>query len=353
MFSGDDAELFLSEGTQGAQIVHHDLLLSSGAFFALEVRIAKASMDAGDAASEKDPVVRKTRSSFGRETRQSVVAQPAITIGVDARIDTDDVLTPTNSAVLDWIETASTKKSTLRVVAKLLDKQSGGALSLQSGYDTTKITPQWSDATGELSLDVGSGTTVAQIQDALCTLSLHTELSSSDSARRVWVFPTLSGVGNFRYRADVDAGLVRYYLYEHTDGSFSSVSLEALERSLFDKSGYLGVPTSSAEKSVYASFGRNGIFLAISDIAAKGVWRVTSGPRKGRVFWDDTHTRYGSGATGSDWTARVHFWSGIEPNGGVLYNNAQLDSDGGVYDTLGNRGKSVVHVDFFCRMERS
>ena len=91
LLSGDDAEVSSSESTQGARIVHHDLLLSSGGFFAREVRVPKTSSassdggrsdaDTGDTAEvapEKEVLVRKTRASLDRQTRQSPPSVPPV-----------------------------------------------------------------------------------------------------------------------------------------------------------------------------------------------------------------------------------------------------------------------------------
>ena len=91
-------------------------------------------------------------------------------------------------------------------------------------------------------------------------MSLAAELSGSASVRQVWVFPTLSGVDSFDYRVDEAAGLVRYYFYDSTSLSFADATTAATGRSLFGKSGYLGVYTSDAEKNVYEGFGSNDIF---------------------------------------------------------------------------------------------
>ena len=52
----------------------------------------------------------------------------------------------------------------------------------------------WDLDKGELSLEIASGATEADIRTALGTLSLATEHAGSASVRQVWVFPTLSGV---------------------------------------------------------------------------------------------------------------------------------------------------------------
>ena len=459
---GDDAEVSSSEDSKGARIVHHDLLLSSGGFFAREVRVPKTSSESGgrsdadtgdtaEVAPEKEVLVRKTRASLDRQTRQSgsppvldvaglggvevrarqrlvltdshlsatdadtllagVVDPSKITfrisditggklqsrlsssdvwqdmtletdsvtsqeyyaftfadlqagkvsflagdglqagggeriafkvqavdddgnesdsddatlgdqaadgsVGVDRAevvvasglggpINEDDVLTPDDAVLRDWIGAPTTYGGTLRLIVKLLGKQDDDVLSLRGIYETSKITSDWQDGTAELWLDIQSGTTVAEIRTALGTLSLDTS-SLSTSERRVWVYPVLEGFTDFGYRVDESAGLVRYYLLDSTGRRFSAASTAASGRSLFGKSGYLGVYTSEAERNIYGEFNKN-IFLAISDSAREGQWVVMAGPRKGLLFWDNSNARFGPGAAGSGWGTRRDFW---------------------------------------------
>ena len=206
-------------------------------------------------APEKEVRVRKVRASLSRQTRQSVDAAEPLTgkPGEDTLIDTVGLLTPNDVTLDAWIKSASDYRATLCVVVKLLDKQSGDALSLQSGYDTAKVTSQWNTSTGELSLDVRIGSATADIRKALGFLSLDTDIASSDSARKVWLFPTFSGLSHLRCHVDEAAGLVRYYLYDTTGRSFSSASSTSSGRELFGKSGYLGMCTSNAGKNIYTA----------------------------------------------------------------------------------------------------
>ena len=154
------------------------------------------------------------------------------------------------------------------------------------------------------------------------------------------------------YRFDPAAGLVRYYYYDNTARSFSDASEKAPDRTA-DGRGYLGVPASDAEKTIYANLVPSGyIHLAISDDGSagttEGMWVVTDGPRKGQLFWNHVANPkvYGPGADGSGWSARGRFWTGSDPDGGSAENYARMDSSGRVYDSAeGDRG-SVIHEDF-------
>ena len=256
-------------------------------------------------------------------------AEVAVTAGLGGPINKDGVLTP--STLSDWVGTATTHSGTLRLIVKLLKKQDGDVLSLETGYDASKITGlDWEDGTAELWLDFQSGTTAAEIGTALGTLWLDTSLSGSASERRVWVYPILQGVSNVRYRFDESAGLVRYYFLDSTNRLFADATTAASGRSLFGKSGYLGVYTSDAEKSIYTGLNSN-VFLAISDSDTEGKWLVTAGPRKGLLFWDNAAGRFGPGAAGSGWGTRSDFWTGSEPN---TANNdyVKLYNSGSVHD---------------------
>ena len=149
------------------------------------------------------------------------LAAVTATPGEPSPINEDGVLSPDEITLGSWITSASGYSgAALRVVVKLLNKQDGDVLSLQSGYDATKVTSQPNTSTGELFVDVQSGATAADIRKALGFLSLDTDIASSDAARRVWLFPTLSGLGHLRYRVDEAAGLMRYYLYDTTNRNF-------------------------------------------------------------------------------------------------------------------------------------
>ena len=289
--------------------------------------------DPNDGENDADPV----------DGEISIVVSTKLTAGTGGRINEDGALTPGDIALTDWVETAATHRGTLRLIVKLLGKEDGDVLSLS--YDTSKITvSDWDDETDELWLDVQSGTTIEEVATALGTLWLDTSLSTSASVRRVWVYPVLEGVSNPRYRFDEAAGLVRYYLYDSTSQSFTDATTAAAGRTLFGKSGYLGVYTSDTEKSIYTDFNQDNIFLAITDSATEGQWVVTSGPREGQLFWDHTNNQFGPGAAGSGWNTQTDFWHSSEPNGGTGSNYAELDSNGRVYD-VGSNKKSVTQFD--------
>ena len=272
-------------------------------------------------------------------------AEVAVTAGVDVRINEDGVLSPDEATLTVWKQSATTHNGTLHVIVKLFDMQNGDVLSLATGYDASKVTPVWDLDKGELSLEIASGATEADIRTALGTLSLATEHAGSASVRQVWVFPTLSGASNLvLYHVDEIAGLVRYYFYDTTDLSFADAITAAAGRSLFGKSGYLGVPTSDAEKSVYEDFSAR-IHLAISDEATEGQWLVTAGPRKGLLFWDHTNNQFGPGAAGSGWSASGDFWVN-KPRQSTSSNYGTFDR--GITGTWGpSSSASVGHHDFW------
>ena len=143
--------------------------------------------------------------------------------------------------------------------------QDGDILSLRTGYDTTKIkTADWDASKKELDIEFDNAATTSEIKTALGFLEFEGVLSDSASTRKVWVFPTLSGVWNLRYRFDASAGLVRYYFYDSTGRSFSAASTAASGRSFFGKSGYLGVFTSDTERDIYNALRQHDMHLAIT-----------------------------------------------------------------------------------------
>ena len=285
-------------------------------------------------------------------------AEVAATAGVDGLINEDGVLSPDEATLTVWKQEATTHGATLHVVVKLLDKQPGDALSLQSGYDARQVTPIWDGTKGELSLEIQSGATEADIRTALGTLSLNTKVSNSESVRQVWLFPTLSGLGHLRYRLDASAGLVRYYFHDTTYQLFSTAQSAASARILFGKQGYLGVPASTPERSVYSELsnslpsGQEAIYLAISDSAREGKWLVTDGPRKGQLFWDHTANPkvYGPGAAGSGWSRQTDFWaraSRRNPNPDNYRNqDYATESEQNIRDNADRNAGHISHHDF-------
>ena len=284
-----------------------------------------------------------------------VVIMAKATAGFRESLNADEALTPDEATLTVWKQEATTHSGTLHVIVRLGNMQDGDILSLPTGYDASKVTPRWDQDKGELSLEIASGATEADIQAALKLLELDTEVAGSVSTRKVWIFPTLSGVSGFRYRVDESAGLVRYYFYDSTGRTFSAASTEAAGRSLFGKSGYLGVFTSNAERIIYKALRQHDMHLAISDDTqlgtTEGKWMITAGPRQDQVLWDHTSNPkvYGPGAEGSGWTERNDFWSGGDPDnwglGGQDY--PIMRSDGLVRDGEDGSRRSISHHDLW------
>ena len=294
--------------------------------------------DPNDGESDADPV----------DAEILVVITAKATAGFRGLINADGVLSPDETTLGVWKQEATTHSGTLHVIVRLGDMQDGDILSLRTGYDTTKIkTADWDATKKELSIEFDNAATPSEMKTVLGFLEFEGVLSDSASTRKVWVFPTLSGVGSLRYRLDASAGLVRYYFYDSTSLTFSAASTAASGRSFFGKSGYLGVYTSDTEKSIYTGFRQDDIFLALTDSATEGKWLVTAGPRKGQLFWDNTNNQFGPGAAGSGWDAKGDFWGSGEPNnGGSGEDYVELDSNGRVSDVRGNR-RSVSHHDLW------
>ena len=295
--------------------------------------------------SDDDPV----------DVRIRIVTTAKATAGTRTLLDVDGVLTRDDIIRDSWKQTATTYNSALYVIVRLLGKQKGDVLSLRSGYDASKTAPQWYESRGELWLKTVGGATAEDIQEALAFLEFKSEVSFSASARQVWIFPTLPGVRNLRYRLDEAAGLIRYYLYDSTSRSFSDASSVASGRILFGKYGYLGVHTSDAEKAIYQALRTQDMHLAISDDTqagtTEGKWVIASGPRKGQVLWNHAASpqAYGSGANGSGWSRRGQFWTGSEPDNsrsdGEDY--AKMDSNGLARDVADGSRSSISHHDLW------
>ena len=286
-------------------------------------------------------------------------AAVAVAAGVDVRINEDGVLSPDVATLGLWKGAASGRSGTLHVIVKLFDMQNGDVLSLATGYDASKVTPVWDLDKGELSLEIASGATAAEIRTALGTLSLATKFSSSASVRQVLVFPILSGVRGFAYRVDETAGLVRYYHYDLANLSVPDGIEEASKRTLFGKKGYFGMYLSNLEKETYRSIVEDTSYLPISDSVEEGKWVILAGPRAGQLFFDEGTKKYGPGAEGSGWSKPKHFWRQRQPYGGAdqdvvfLSRNDFMPYDYNAKFTSGSskgkprRANTVTHFDFW------
>ena len=312
----------------------------------------------------EEVLVRRTRASLSRQTRSVDDTEPLrAKLGEDTRINEEGLLTPDDVILGSWIQSATDYSGTLQLRVRLLDDESGDALFLEAGYDTSKVTsvPQWDDTTKELPVNIASGATPADIRNALSFLSLRTDPASADSERKVWLFPTLSGVDSFRYRVDETAGLVRYYLYDDTVRSRADATAAAAGRSLFGKPGYLGVPLSDEGKEIYKSLGSSAPNLHLGISRSGRDWVIAAGPQKGQKFWNagvlirraygSQPAKYGSGsygpgADGSGWSSQRDFWeSTVYPRDMDSY--VVLDS--GTLRFPFSRppdGRSISHHDF-------
>ena len=79
-------------------------------------------------------------------------------------LNADGALTPGGTTFNSWKARVTT--GSLRLHVGLVGKQEGDVLSLRSGYDASKVTPRWDQDKGELSLEIASGATEADIQAA-------------------------------------------------------------------------------------------------------------------------------------------------------------------------------------------
>ena len=140
--------------------------------------------------------------------------------------------------------------------------------------------------------------------DALQALQLEASGAEDVSTREVWVFPTLAGATEVAYRVERSSGMVlRHYVLDASLESYADARKTAEQQRFFGVDGYLGHFSSDAEKSVYGTMAQGRpLWLGLSDKDNAGVWRVSSGPKEGQVFWRETDAGvgiYGSGARSS------------------------------------------------------
>ena len=139
--------------------------------------------------------------------------------------------------------------------------------------------------------------------DALKAVQLEASGAEDVSTREVWVFPTLAGATEVAYRVERSSGMVRHYVLDASLESYADARKTAEQQHFFGVDGYLGHFSSDAEKSVYGTMAQGrSLWLGLSDKDNVGVWRVSSGPKEGQVFWRETDAGvgiYGSGARSS------------------------------------------------------
>ena len=139
--------------------------------------------------------------------------------------------------------------------------------------------------------------------DALQALQLEASGAEDVSTREVWVFPTLADATEAAYRVERSSGMVRHYVLDASLESYADARKTAEQQRFFGVDGYLGHFSSDAEKSVYGTMAQGrSLWLGLSDKDNVGVWKVSSGPKEGQVFWRETDAGvgiYGPGARSS------------------------------------------------------
>ena len=234
--------------------------------------------------------------------------------------DPQRMITPDLPTIRNWLDTANTHNARLSIVVKLWDAQPEDRISLAETYTGNSVLRDtWDDARGELRLEPRAGAASPAVAeaflDALQALQLEASGAEDVSTREVWVFPTLAGTSEVAYRVERSSGMVRHYVLDASLESYADARKTAEQQRFFGVDGYLGHFSSDAEKSVYGTMAQGRpLWLGLSDKDNTGVWKVSSGPKEGQVFWRETDAGvgiYGSGArssgspgsgsTGSDW----------------------------------------------------
>ena len=224
--------------------------------------------------------------------------------------DLQRMITPDLPTIRNWLDTANTHNARLSIVVKLWDAQPEDRISLAETYTGNSVLRDtWDDARGELRLELKAGAAlptqdVAEaFLDALQALQLEASGAEDVSTREVWVFPTLADATEVAYRVERSSGMVRHYVLDASLESYADARKTAEQQRFFGVDGYLGHFSSDAEKSVYGTMAQGrSLWLGLSDKDNVGVWRVSSGPKEGQVFWRETDAGvgiYGSAARSS------------------------------------------------------
>ena len=222
--------------------------------------------------------------------------------------DPQRMITPDLPTIRNWLDTANTHNARLSIVVKLWDVQPEDRISLAETYSSSSVLRDtWDDARGELRLEPRAGAASPAVAeaflDALQALQLEASGAEDVSTWEVWVFPTLAGASEVAYRVERSSGMVRHYVLDASLESYADARKTAEQQRFFGADGYLGHFSSDAEKSVYGTMAQGRpLWLGLSDKDNTGVWKVSSGPKQGQVFWRETDAGvgiYGSGARSS------------------------------------------------------
>ena len=235
------------------------------------------------------------------------------------------MITPDLPTIRNWLDTANTHNARLSIVVKLWDAQPEDRISLAETYTGNSVLRDtWDDARGELRLEpraagAASPAVAEAFLDALQALQLEASGAEDVSTREVWVFPTLADASEVAYRVERSSGMVRHYVLDASLESYADARKTAEQQRFFGVDGYLGHFSSDAEKSVYGTMAQGrSLWLGLSDKDNVGVWRVSSGPKEGQVFWRETDAGvgiYGSGARSSGSTGSGSTGSGSPDSG--------------------------------------
>ena len=222
--------------------------------------------------------------------------------------DPQRMITPDLPTIRNWLDTANTHNARLSIIVKLWDAQPEDRISLAETYSSSSVLRDtWDGTHGELRLELKAGAASPAVAeaflDALQALQLEASGAEDVSTREVWVFPTLSGASEVAYRVERSSGMVRHYVLDASLESYADARKTAEQQRFFGVDGYLGHFSSDAEKSVYGTMAQGRpLWLGLSDKDNAGVWKVSSGPKEGQVFWRETDAGvgiYGSGARSS------------------------------------------------------
>ena len=224
--------------------------------------------------------------------------------------DLQRMITPDLPTIRNWIDTANTHNARLSIVVKLWNAQPEDRISLAETYSSSSVPRDtWDNARGELRLEIKAGVALPTqdvgeaFLDALKAVQLEASGAEDVSTREVWVFPSLADASEVAYRVERSSGMVRHYVLDASLESYADARKTAEQQRFFGVDGYLGHFSSDAEKSVYGTMAQGrSLWLGLSDKDNAGVWKVSSGPKEGQVFWRETDAGvgiYGPGARSS------------------------------------------------------
>jgi len=177
--------------------------------------------------------------------------------------------------------------------------------------------------------------TQTNINNALASLKVNT--GSTLGNVQISISTTVNPAGYY-----YNAINGHFYLPVSTTQFYSTAKSLASQQTFKGQTGYLVTITSSNEESfVISNVPQSNIWIALSDVAQEGYWRIDAGPENGTLI------KTANGQTAGNIAGQYNNWCGGEPNnaGGEHYAVTKWGG-GGCWNDLPNNFSCAYIVEF-------